>query len=228
MLKRISFFTLVGIAAIASTSCEHQPPIKIGVKPVDTTGNGGNTSPKCNPDTTYFNEILPLITANCAGSGCHDANTKADGVQLTDYTKIMSTGKVRAGKPLQSKLYTEINNGSMPPSGKLSQDIINKINNWITKGALNNYCVSVCDTTAAKYSANISKIINDNCMSCHTTGATKIGTHAELSVVANNGRLMGAIKHLNGFQPMPSQNTYLSDCEIKKIQKWIDNGTPND
>lgn len=226
MLKRISFFTLIGIAVFASTSCEHQAPVKVGVKPVDTTG--GNTGSKCSPDTVYFNEILPLITSNCAGSGCHDAATKADGVQLTDYSTIISTGRVKAGLPNSSKMYNEMNSGSMPPSGRLSQDIIDKINKWIKQGAKNNYCNSVCDSTAYKYSADISKIINNNCMSCHTSGSTKIGTHTELSAVANNGRLMGAIKHLNGFQPMPSQNTFLSDCEIKKIQKWIDNGTPND
>jgi hypothetical protein len=225
MLKRISIVTLLGILVFASTSCEHQPPVKIGVKPVDTTG--GNTS-KCSPDTVYFNEILPLITSNCAGSGCHDDTTKADGVQLTDFQNIRTTGEIVPGNPSESKMFKEMAKGDMPPSGKLSQDILDKISKWIAQGAKNNYCNSVCDSTTFKYSADISKIINNNCMSCHASGTTKIGTHSELSVVANNGRLMGAIKHQNGFLPMPSQNTFLSDCEIKKIQKWIDNGTPND
>jgi len=50
--------------------------------------------------------VLPLLVANCARSGCHDNISRAKGIVLTDYPQVMSTGKVKAGKPADSKLYT--------------------------------------------------------------------------------------------------------------------------
>lgn len=225
MLKQIFSIGVIATAIVFFSSCEHQPPVKITGTPVDTTGNGGgNTGRKCSPDTVYFNEILPIILSNCAGSGCHDNATKADGIELTSYSLI----KARVSNGLNSKLYREINSGSMPPSGRLSQDIIDKINKWITQGAKNNYCSSVCDSTKFTYSADISKIIATNCISCHNSGTVLLNSHSNVQTYALNGRLMGALKHLPGYQPMPNSTNFLSDCELKKIQKWIDNGAPND
>lgn len=229
MLKQILGFSAIVIALLVFSSCEHQPPIRLTNTPVDTTGNGGGggTGSKCNPDTVYFNEILPIIISNCSGAGCHDAATKADGVQLTDYSTIMSSGRVVPFNPGNSKIYKEMNKGDMPPTGRLSQDIIDKINKWIAQGAKNNYCSSVCDSTKFTYSADISKIISTNCISCHNSGTVLLNSHSNVQTYALNGRLMGALKHLSGFQPMPNSTNFLSDCELKKIQKWIDNGAPN-
>lgn len=44
--------------------------------------------------------------------------------------------------------------------------------------------------------------------------------------VAKDGRLMGTVRHLDGFNPMPVNGEKLSNCEIEKIQTWINNGTP--
>lgn len=224
MLKQIFSIGALAVSVVILTSCEHQPPVKITGTPVDTTGNGGGTTgPKCSPDTVYFNEILPLIVSNCAGAGCHDATTRADGIQLTSYTLIKS--RVTSG--LNSKFFREINSGSMPPSGRLPQDVIDKISKWISQGSKNNYCSSVCDTTKFTYSADISKIMSSNCMSCHNSGTVLLNSHSNVQTLALNGRLMGALKHLSGYQPMPNSTSFLSDCELKKIQKWIDNGAPN-
>ena len=38
---------------------------------------------------------------------------------------------------------------------------------------------------------------------------------------------MGAINHLNGYAAMPQGGGKLTDCEISKLQKWIDNGKLN-
>ena len=57
----------------------------------------------CSPDTVYFHQtILPLITSNCAMSGCHDAISKKDGVILTDYTNTMR--EVKIASPTSSDL----------------------------------------------------------------------------------------------------------------------------
>lgn len=140
MLKRIFIFSIIIGASIAFISCEHQPKIKIGAgnnnTPVDSTNNGTN----CSPDTVYFvNEILPMITSNCAQAGCHDNITQAEGIVLNSYSNIMRT--VRAGNASNSKLYKEIINGNMPPAGSMTQEQIDKIKKWINQGAKNNFVI---------------------------------------------------------------------------------------
>lgn len=230
MLQRIKIPALFISLILMMNACEHQPPeIK--------KSSGGNSDTtiivtKCNPDSIYFvNEILPLLNSNCAQSGCHDAVTKKDGVQLDNYQSIMSTGEVKPGQPNSSKIYEVLfetdPDKRMPPAGPLSQEQKDKIFKWISQGAPNNYCKSGCDSTVFTYSAAVSKIINTNCVACHSSGNVLLNTHSAVATLAGNGRLWGALNHLNGFQPMPSSNTFLSDCDLKKIKKWIDAGAPN-
>lgn len=226
MLKRIFIYSIFIGASIAFISCEHQPKIKIGAgnnnTPVDSTNNGTN----CSPDTVYFvNEILPMITSNCAQAGCHDNITQAEGIVLNSYSNIMRT--VRAGNASNSKLYKEIINGNMPPAGSMTQDQMDKIKKWINQGAKNNFCNSGCDSTLFTYSGQITKIINTNCIACHQSGTVLLNSYASVNALVDNGRFLGAIKHQSGFQPMPSANTFLSDCDMKKITKWIAAGAQN-
>jgi hypothetical protein len=223
MLKRIFVFLLIVAASAAFIGCEHQPKEKIEngtvVTPIDSTNNGTN----CSPDTVYFvNEILPMITSNCAQAGCHDNITKAEGIVLNSYASIRS--QVKPGKAIDSKLYKEIINGNMPPAGSMTQDQMDKIKKWINQGAKNNFCNSGCDTTMFTYSGSITKIINTNCIACHQSGTVLLNSYSSVKALVDNGRLLGAIKHQSGFQPMPSPYITLSDCDMKKITKWINAG----
>lgn len=222
MLERISLFVIV-LAVLFFISCEHQP-IKVNNQNngTDTTGT---TSNPCSKDTVYFvNEILPMLNSNCAQSGCHDAITHAEDIVLNSYATIVGSKGFKKGDPDETKIYKAIIDGEMPPNGSLPQESIDKLYKWIKQGALNNYCNSGCDTSKYTYANDISKIINSNCAACHTTGNVILTNHAGLKAVASNGRLMGALKHLSGYQPMPASNLFISECDMTKIQKWIDNG----
>lgn len=227
MLQRIFNFVLFAACATVFVACEHQPKIKLGNggnnTPIDSTKNGNN----CSPDTVYFvNEILPMITSNCAQAGCHDNITRAEGLVLNSYSGIKS--QVRPGNPNYSKLYREIINGNMPPAGSMTQEQMDKIKKWIEQGALNNFCNSGCDTTLFTYSGAITKIINTNCIACHNTGSNVLlNSYTSVKALVDNSRLIGALKHQNGYQPMPSSNSFLSDCDMKKINKWIAAGALN-
>ena len=218
----VSFFIVILVFA----ACEHQPKIKLGdlinKTPVDSTNNGTN----CSPDTVYFvNEILPMITSNCAQAGCHDNITQAEDIVLNSYASIRS--QVKPGKAADSELYKEIVNGNMPPAGSMTQEQMDKIKKWINQGAKNNFCNSGCDTTLFTYSGSITKIINTNCIACHQSGAVLLNSYSSVKALADNGRFLGAIKHQSGFQPMPSPYITLSDCDMKKITKWINSGALN-
>ncbi len=218
----VFLFLLNGLVFVG---CEHQPIKKGDLKSKDTVAV---IVTNCDPDSVYFeNTILPIIISNCNGTGCHNAIDHADGVTLATYSNIKNY--IIAGNATGSKLYKNMTISSkiMPPSGMLSQTTLDLIKKWINQGGKNNSCKNGCDTTKFTYSSDISKIINNNCLGCHNTGTTKIGTYNELMIQVSNGKLLGTINHSQGFLPMPSVNVKLQSCEITKIKKWINSGAPN-
>lgn len=227
MLKRISAYLFLILGFIIFYSCEHEP-IKRTTNGNVTGKDSSNTS-NCNPDSVYFeNDVLPFIISNCAQAGCHDANSAANGVILDNYNNIIQKGEVVPGDPDKSEMFDEMEKGDMPPGKTLTQDQLNMVRKWIQQGAPNNRCNGGCDSTKFTYSQDIAPIITKNCISCHASNNVKIGDHAGLQTVALDGRLLGAIRHEMGYQPMPSGSVFLSDCDITKIRKWIENGAKND
>ncbi|MDP2174398.1 MAG: hypothetical protein Q8K70_00660 [Bacteroidota bacterium] len=89
---------------------------------------------------------------------------------------------------------------------------------------------SNCDTSNMTYSTHISPILKSNCAlsGCHNSASKSAGyayeTYNEIKASVNNGRLMGSIRHLSGFSNMPKGGSKLSDCNINKIQAWINKG----
>ncbi|MCK9401292.1 MAG: hypothetical protein M0Q51_15040 [Bacteroidales bacterium] len=93
-----------------------------------------------------------------------------------------------------------------------------------------------CDTTNITFSGTIFPLINNNCIGCHggstPQGNVFLSDYATISAAANIpvgqfGSLYGAISHNPGNSAMPKNGTQLSDCNILKVKKWIDAGTPN-
>lgn len=214
-----------------------------GTTPVDTTDPGDTTQPRvCDPDTVYFEQdVLPIFLSNCAMSGCHNANTAQKGVRLTDYSSIINTGDVRAGRPDNSEVYEKMTDPDpddrMPPPSSgvnLTQDQIDIIEKWILQGALNNSCdpnAGGCITTNMSFQNDIQPILQNNCLGCHgsvnPSGGVVLQGHAGVKTVADNGRLLGAIKHQPGFKPMPNGQPQLNSCLIVKIESWVQAGAPN-
>ena len=87
---------------------------------------------------------------------------------------------------------------------------------------------SVCDSTKFTYYNVISKIIANNCndAACHGSGTMNFTTYTGIKPFAKDGSLLGSLKHDVGYKPMPYANQFISDCDIKKIEKWIKNGYP--
>jgi len=97
------------------------------------------------------------------------------------------------------------------------------------------------DSAAFSYSLYIQPIIRTNCYSCHstsitqTTGALDLENYNSfnnfLKLDFRGDHVFGSmfyncILQTNGALPMPPSGK-LTDCEIKKIKKWIDSGAPN-
>lgn len=220
MQNRIKFFFFISLfaASLLGTACKHYPEV------VPTTR-------ACSPDTVYFqNQVLPILVSNCAMSGCHDANSHKEGVNLTSYAKVMSTGGVKAGNSGDSELYSQIVSGEMPPSGNLSAAQMALIEKWISQGALNLACVDACDTLNVTYTSTISSILQNNCNGCHSgaspSGNIDLSTYNGVKTVALNGRLYGSVSFTTGYKAMPQSGNKLPDCQIIAIDKWIKAGAP--
>ncbi|MDQ3049842.1 MAG: hypothetical protein M3Q95_03040 [Bacteroidota bacterium] len=88
-----------------------------------------------------------------------------------------------------------------------------------------------CDTSSVTYSLTVKPILDQNCMSCHSQalqqGGVILETHADVVTYVTSGQLLGSINHLSGFSPMPQGGPKLNDCNILKIETWVQAGALN-
>lgn len=127
MTRNLLRFSLVLFTGIF-TSCGHK---------TDLTGL---------KEISFTNDIQPVISANCAQSGCHSNNSGGgrELFSLTNYNDVINNAEVRPGNAKGSKLYEVISNQLfveiMPPSPNppLTDDQIKLIYLWIEQGAKNN------------------------------------------------------------------------------------------
>lgn len=98
------------------------------------------------------------------------------------------------------------------------------------------YPQNECDTADVKYSAQITYIISNNCYDCHSNTAAPISGggqsfegYANISgyLTTSAITLISSINHSVGFTPMPKDRPKLSECDIRTIEIWIENGFPN-
>lgn len=93
-------------------------------------------------EVSYSNSIAPIISSNCAFSGCH-GDSAFQKFSLVSYDGIMNGG-ITAGSPEESKLYKVLKTLNdeeiMPkkPYNELSEKQIQLIYVWIGQGAKNN------------------------------------------------------------------------------------------
>lgn len=216
-------------------SCKHEPD--------DDVTPGGTTEPTdvtssdtCSLDTVYFvNDILPIIQSNCAQSGCHDAASRQDGVQLTDYDNIVNTGKIKPGRAADSDLYevlveTDPDKVMPPPPASLTPEQKNAIRIWINQGAKNNKCANKCDTSNVTFSVNVWPILESTCRGCHAgsgaSGGVKITNYTEVKTLVDNGYLENVLSRKGPRKPMPPGGA-LEKCANDQIRIWIADGAKN-
>ena len=246
-MKELKVLIYILLIFAAVFSCKHEPfpapPNGMGndtIKdPTDTTTNPVDTTDPgkpCHPDTVYYlRDIQPILTKNCAVSGCHDAITREDGIQLTDYNHVNNPDVLRPFRPDNSDLFERITDSDPddrmppPPAAPLSAAEIALIKKWINQGALNLNC-DECDTLNLTYNGQIKNIFN-TCTGCH--GASNPSSGLSLTNYQQvKDALVGPydlILRINGGDannPQMPQGGMLSPCNIKKIETWYNNGMP--
>src|SRR3954470_22881908 len=79
------------------------------------------------PDFTT--QIAPLLQKNCLS--CHGSGK----VNLSSRQAMIDSKVLNPGKPDRSSLYTSVANGTMPPSGPLTEADLKLLRAWIDYGA---------------------------------------------------------------------------------------------
>lgn len=234
-MKRIGIFAVL-LLALSCLNDKNQPnPVSSGADTNAGTVLNPSTPSNvtCSPDTVYFQQtILPLITSNCAMSGCHDAISHKEGVILTDYAHIRAYSSTT--NPAGSSLYRSVVTGYMPPKAPWLSTQLATLLKWMQQGAKNNSCVASsvnCDSTAVSFNATVMPILKTNCTGCHSGTSPSAGidlnSYATVKVQAANSSLVGSITHTLGYIPMPSRTVSLSACEISQIKAWVKEGILN-
>ena len=235
MKKNVLILSLL-LLALGIQNCTHEPikpepeeEEEIKITPV-------TKSDKCSPDTVYFvKDVLPILQANCAYSGCHNTESKADGIDLSSYDAVMASGDVEAGDASDSDLYTvliesDVNERMPLGRDKLPEASINAVRIWINQGALNNDCENKCDSTNMSFQAHVWPIMNSTCRGCHSGGAPsggiRITDYDDVKNLVDNGKLDGTINHKAGYKPMPPEGQ-LNECALGQVNNWIKEGAKN-
>ncbi len=88
-----------------------------------------------------------------------------------------------------------------------------------------------CSTENMSFTANVNPIIQNSCISCHSSGYASGGVNLEgyenIKPYAQSGELMKVIKHESGVSPMPQNSDKLPECTINKINAWVEQGIKN-
>lgn len=117
---KINYFALGILSCFTLFSCE---------KEENESSNNSTSTSTCTSNTTisYAKDIAPLMSTNCVS--CHNSSQSSGGIILDNYASVSQFAS--------SSLHA-IENGSMPPSGKLAAEDIQKLTCWISQGKKNN------------------------------------------------------------------------------------------
>ncbi len=91
--------------------------------------------------------------------------------------------------------------------------------------------IDSCGITVVSYSSDIVPILDVSCNNaCHNEntrfGNVILDSYDNVNTFVLNGKLLGTIKHEDGFSPMP-QGGKLENCEINLVEKWVEEGALN-
>jgi hypothetical protein len=87
-----------------------------------------------------------------------------------------------------------------------------------------------CDLEEITYTNFIGNLLDNKCsnIGCHVSSASQgsLATYDDVVAFVSVGKILGALRHEDGFEAMPKNGDMLTDCQIDKIEAWIEDGTP--
>jgi hypothetical protein len=232
-MSRFPFIFFVSLVMVLF-ACKHKIPEPKGGGATTTTGTttgstGTPTAPivsNTKDSICYSEDVQPLLTSNCAVSGCHDSETKREGIDLSSYVSLKRT----ISGPLLVQIIETDGALRMPPAprSKLSSGQIATIKSWVAQGMKEGVdCLGPCDTTAITFSGVVFPIIANSCNGCHSAQTPLLTNYEQIKAQMDNGKLLCTINWQSGCSRMPENGPQLSLCKRRQIVKWLEAGAPN-
>ncbi len=119
MNKKILLLSLSLVFALSFIACEKEAPETV-------THDCTNVTP------TYANDIKAIMDNNCLGSGCHNSNNKAAGIDLSTYSSV--SGEADKAQFRGSIVHLSGFDKMPENSSKLATTDLQKIYCWIESG----------------------------------------------------------------------------------------------
>jgi len=181
-------------------------------------------------------KAMQVLTTRC--SSCHNADLKSGGVDVLSVNDMLALGIVIPGEPSLSLVFTQIQNGSMPPSKPLAQAEVDAVFSWISEGFKDSTPVitpppPTPTTLEPKYASIYTKILQPKCLGCHNSGSSNgvsfSSYNATMNTVQKTLPLSSAL-----YTAVATRRTMpkgapgsLSAAETKAIFDWITAGAAN-
>ena len=86
-------------------------------------------------EVSFTSNVLPIFEQNCNDSGCHDAQSRADGIDLTSYQQTEAAGFLRV---LASMEHSQGFSPMPKRASKLDDCTLQVIHIWISEGSKDN------------------------------------------------------------------------------------------
>ncbi len=124
-------WAVITVAVVALSGCAKDDTVVVGNSVTVTS------------TVSLSKDLVPLLTTNCAKSGCHVKGGVAPDLEAsTAYSQMISMGLINTGSPESSEIYKwmmGIKTPAMPLSANSNPDNINGyMLAWIKQGASNN------------------------------------------------------------------------------------------
>jgi hypothetical protein len=131
-VNKIKYISVVAIAMLLSTGC-----YKVATYVPPDTGTAVTKT------VSFENDIQPVLTANCALSGCHAAGGHVPNLSKGNaYTSLTSGGFIDKSNPASSIVYKRLTGALTPAMPLGANSNPSNINGlmlaWITQGSKNN------------------------------------------------------------------------------------------
>jgi len=185
---------------------------------------------------SFKHEVHPILVSNCAQSGCHNSNDRADEIEVETYEQVIQ--EIRAGDAARSGHYRSITRDPssrrfMPerPRDPLLESEIQIIGDWINQGANNTDCSLPCNSTATSFNKDIQPLFKLYCYGCHQAndqeGGISMEDYGHILALVADGSLLGSIKYETNYVAMPLFLDKMTDCQIAQVENWIIEGAQN-
>lgn len=175
---------------------------------------------------TYEVDVKPILTQLCVA--CHNATRHEDGVDLSSF----SLAKAQIDDIIESMLEEEDDDDLMPPSGRVDDAIIETLILWKIDGLLQGQEPVNPDSGPSdgnySYAANISALIDENCILCH--GASSPAAGFDISTyqktVDQIDIFLQRIDLQTGQAGVMPPAGRMDESVIQMIKDWVEQGMP--